>query len=147
MKKNSVKFWHWQLTLKVRFCHLLTNWRILIHQWIFLKHFPLSMLILGQKSCFLGPTILKFHNRTDQNVTNGVDSQLAILSQYMISYKSGIILKDWHKINKIEIATKRIPSLCSCLCFSKALNWSSDTSCKTEWMIQIESKAFKIVTR
>ena len=26
--------------------------------------FPLSMLIVDQKSCFLGPTILKFHNQT-----------------------------------------------------------------------------------
>ena len=74
---------------------------------------------------------LKQTSRCDkftQRVTNGVVSQFAMLSQYMISYKSGIILKDWHKINKIEIATRRIPRLCSCLCFSRALNWSSDTS-------------------
>ena len=31
----------------------------LIHQRIFLEKIPLSMLILGQKSCFLGPTILR----------------------------------------------------------------------------------------
>ena len=29
------------------------------HRWIFLDLFPFSMLILGQKSCFLGPTIFK----------------------------------------------------------------------------------------
>ena len=38
------------LTLKVQFRHFLTDC---------LKQFPLSMLILGQKSCILGPTIFK----------------------------------------------------------------------------------------
>ena len=36
-----------------------TFWRTVIHVRIFLKNFPLSMLILGQKSSFLGPTIFK----------------------------------------------------------------------------------------
>ena len=36
--------------------HFLTNH---IHGRIVLKNIPLSMLILGQKSCFLGPTIFK----------------------------------------------------------------------------------------
>ena len=36
-----------------------TFWRTIIHRRIVLKQFPLSMLILGQKSCILGPTILK----------------------------------------------------------------------------------------
>ena len=36
-----------------------TFWRTIIHRMIVLKKFPLSMLILGQKSCILGPTIFK----------------------------------------------------------------------------------------
>ena len=36
-----------------------TFWRIIIHCRIVLKQFPLSKLILGQKSCILGPTIFK----------------------------------------------------------------------------------------
>ena len=35
-------------------------WRTISHCRIFLKKIPLSMLILGQKSCILGPTIFKF---------------------------------------------------------------------------------------
>ena len=54
--KNSVDFWHRKLTLKVDFG---TFCRTVIQQPIFLKKFPLSMSILGQKSCFLGPTIFK----------------------------------------------------------------------------------------
>ena len=54
--KNSTNFWHPKLTLKVRFWHFLMN---LIHRRIFWKMFPLNMLILDQKSCFLGPTIFK----------------------------------------------------------------------------------------
>ena len=34
-------------------------WRTISHRRIFLKKFPLNMLILGQKSCILGPTIFK----------------------------------------------------------------------------------------
>ena len=49
-----MKFWHRKLTLKVRFWHFLMN----RNSSTDLKHNnPLSMLILGQKSCFLGPTI------------------------------------------------------------------------------------------
>ena len=33
--------------------------RTIIHYRIILKQFPLSMLILGQNSCILGPTIFK----------------------------------------------------------------------------------------
>ena len=33
-----------------------------------MKTFRLSMLILGQKSCILGPTIFKIPNRTDIEV-------------------------------------------------------------------------------
>ena len=42
-------------------------WRTDIHQWIFKNYFQysLSMLILCQNSCFLGPTIFKFYNQTD----------------------------------------------------------------------------------
>ena len=34
-------------------------WRTVSHRRIFLKKFPLSMLIFGQKSCFLGSTIFE----------------------------------------------------------------------------------------
>ena len=34
-------------------------WQTVIHRPIFFKLFPLSFLILGQKTCFLGPTIFK----------------------------------------------------------------------------------------
>ena len=40
------------MTLKVRFWHFLSN----LHSSIDFKKNPLSMLILGRKSCFLGPT-------------------------------------------------------------------------------------------
>ena len=36
-----------------------TFWQTINHCRIVLKQFPLSMLILGQKSCILGPTIFK----------------------------------------------------------------------------------------
>ena len=36
-----------------------TFWRTIIHCRIVLKKFPLSVLILGQKSCILGPIIFK----------------------------------------------------------------------------------------
>ena len=36
-----------------------TFWRTIIHRNIVLKQFPLSISILGQKSCILGPTIFK----------------------------------------------------------------------------------------
>ena len=36
-----------------------TFWRTIIHCRIVLKKNPLSMLILGQKACILGPTIFK----------------------------------------------------------------------------------------
>ena len=36
-----------------------TFWQTIIHCRIVLKQFPLSMLILGQKCCILGPTIFK----------------------------------------------------------------------------------------
>ena len=55
--KISVDFWLRKLTLKVRFWHFLTNHNSSTD--FFLKIFPLSVLILGQKSCFLGPTIFK----------------------------------------------------------------------------------------
>ena len=42
-----------------------TFWQTLIHCRIIFKQFPLSMLILGQKSCILGPTIYKIHNQTE----------------------------------------------------------------------------------
>ena len=54
--KNSVDFWHRKLTLKVQFG---TLWWTIIHHRIVFKQFPLSMSILGQKSCILGPTIFK----------------------------------------------------------------------------------------
>ena len=39
--------------------HFGTFWRTITHRRTVLKKFPLSMLILGQKSCILGPTIFK----------------------------------------------------------------------------------------
>jgi len=54
--KNSVDFWHQKLTLKVRFWHFLMNCN---SSTDCLKRNPLSMSILGQKSCFLGPTNFK----------------------------------------------------------------------------------------
>lgn len=68
---------------------------------------------------------LKQTNRCDkltQNAMNGVDEQSSMSEQNMISYKSGMILKDWHRMKSIEMATKRIPNLCSWRCFSKARN-------------------------
>ena len=53
---NSFDFWPRKLTLKVRFWHFLTNHYSLQYC---LKKIPLSMLILGQKSCILGLTIFK----------------------------------------------------------------------------------------
>ena len=46
----DVKNWLWK-------CNFGTFWWTIIHRRI--KKNPLSMLILGQKSCFLGPTIFK----------------------------------------------------------------------------------------
>ena len=54
--KNSVDLWHRKLTLKVQFRHFLRNHNSLQDC---LKQFPSSMLILGQNSCILGPTIFK----------------------------------------------------------------------------------------
>ena len=54
--KNIFYFWHRKLTLKVQFRHFLQT---IIHCCIVLKQFPLSMFILGQQSCILGPTIFK----------------------------------------------------------------------------------------
>jgi hypothetical protein len=54
--KNSIDFWHRKLTLKVGFRHFLTNHNL---SQDCLKKFPLSMVILRQKSCILGPTIFK----------------------------------------------------------------------------------------
>ena len=72
---NSVDFWHWKLTLKVRFWHFLMNHNSLTD----FKKNPLSMLILGQKSCFLGPTIFKIQQPnwyyTDSNQKKGVAIQ------------------------------------------------------------------------
>ena len=53
--KNSVDYCHWKLTLKVQFWLFLMN----RNSSTDLKKNPLSMLILGQKSCFLGPTIFE----------------------------------------------------------------------------------------
>ena len=50
------KFCHRKLTLKVQFRHFLTNHNS--SQDCFKKN-PLSMLILGQKDCILGPTFFK----------------------------------------------------------------------------------------
>ena len=47
-----IDFWNQKLTLKVQFWHFLMNRNSL-------KKNPLSMLILGQKPCFLGPTIFE----------------------------------------------------------------------------------------
>ena len=59
--KNSVNFGHRRLTLKVQFRPFLTNH----YSLRIVKKFPLSMLILEQKACILGPTIFKFHNQSD----------------------------------------------------------------------------------
>jgi hypothetical protein len=53
--KDSDNFWHKRLTFKV---WLTFRWTV-IHRQNFLFSFPLSMLIRGQKSCFLGPTIFE----------------------------------------------------------------------------------------
>ena len=51
---SNINFW---TTL---FSKIMPNfWWTVSHRRIFLKKFPLSMLILGQKSCILGPTIFK----------------------------------------------------------------------------------------
>ena len=49
-------FWRTKFTLKARIWHFL---------FVHILNFSLFMLILGKKSCFLGPRSLKFYNRTD----------------------------------------------------------------------------------
>ena len=61
---NSFNFWRRNWLWKY---NLGTFWQTIIHCRIVLKQFPLSMSIVWQKSCILGPTIFKFHNRTDIN--------------------------------------------------------------------------------
>ena len=69
----DIENWLWKYDLG-------TFWRTKIHRPIFLKIFPLSMLILGQKSCFLGSTILKipqsnwYCTRTYGNLTKTKNS-------------------------------------------------------------------------
>ena len=40
---------------------------------------------------------------------------------------SGMILKDWQLMKRIEMLTNRIPNLCSCLCLSKLRISSSES--------------------
>ena len=60
LKKNQFIFdidnWLWKYTFG-------TFWQTIIYCRIILR-----MLIVGQKSCILRPTIFKFHNRTDINM-------------------------------------------------------------------------------
>ena len=53
--KNSNDFWNRKLTFKVQCCYFRMNRHSSAE---FIKN-PLSMLILGQKSCFLRPTIFE----------------------------------------------------------------------------------------
>ena len=48
----DVENWLWKYNFGI-------FWRTIIERRIVLKQFPLSMSILGQKSCILGPTIFK----------------------------------------------------------------------------------------
>ena len=61
-----------------------TFWLTIIHHRIVLKEFPLSMLIIGQKSCILGPTIFKipqlnsalYKRRFQMGINPNVDHRL-----------------------------------------------------------------------
>ena len=63
MKKNSKKFKNIPLIFDIENqlwkYDFGTFWRTVIHCIHKIQQFPLSMLILGQKPCFLGPTIFE----------------------------------------------------------------------------------------
>ena len=63
--KNSVNFWHQKLTMEVQFWHFLTNRHSSAE---FFNIFPLSMLILCQKSCFFRTHHLR--NSTTELILN-----------------------------------------------------------------------------
>ena len=64
--KISVDFWHWKLTLKVRFWHFLKNRN---SSTDFLKKKKKSYIFVcwffGKNLAFQDPSSLKIHNRTD----------------------------------------------------------------------------------
>ena len=91
-----------------------TFWRTIIRCRIVLKQFPLSMLILGQKSCILGPTIFKipqpnWHYSTYcvvnstpfgiRRVIWGVNGQQHLLCLTLITFR----LNDWEKCWVLQI--------------------------------------------
>ena len=58
-------------------------WWTVSHRRIFLKEFPLSMLILGQKSCILGPIIFNFPQPNwHYCVCHSIRSMFRILGMY-----------------------------------------------------------------
>ena len=75
-----------------------TFWRSIIHRRIVLRQFPLSMSILGQKPCILGPTIFKipqpnWHCNSIYSPCKGKE-----IGKFSVSCWSGRI---WSKINRI----------------------------------------------
>ena len=71
--KNLIDFWHPKLTLKVRFWHFLTNCH---YSWDYFKDFSLvACWFLAKNLAFKDPPSLKFHDRTDINVTSQKEFQ------------------------------------------------------------------------
>ena len=76
----DVENWFWKYDFG-------TFWQTIVHRMIVLKQFPLSMSILGQISCILGPSIFKFHNRTDINIQWVYENSLWLkIKTWLVSY-------------------------------------------------------------
>ena len=73
----DIQNWLWKYNLG-------TFWQTIIQRRNVLKQFPLSMLIIGQKSCILGPTIFKipqlnsalYKRRFQMGINPNVDHRL-----------------------------------------------------------------------
>ena len=60
--------------------------------------------------------------------------------QNINSYTSGMILKDWQKMNSTEMPTNNIPSLCSCRCSSvgcQLRNYEKEKACMSLWLVRL----------
>ena len=114
-EKKSVDFWLWKLNLKVQFWHFLMNRKSSMD---FMKKFPSSMLILGQKSCSLAPTIFWIPQPNSCYWTYRPDDHLRMLKQSQViiePFRNAIILVKNRSMKRLTI--QYLESLFSFLLF------------------------------
>ena len=102
--KKSVNFWQRKLTLKVQFWHFWVNHN---SSQDCSKEIPLNMLILGQKSCIVRPTIFEI---PQPNCVIWGPSYL--LLPFGMSY-----LQKWSHLRKDcdQVLSNRHPLNCKCV--------------------------------